>query len=65
MIFDQVKVKATRRWKENGKPRQETRVFSQTINPFNKKLNGEVKTRSEIFAELSEEASIWIGGDPR
>ncbi len=31
----------------------------QTLSPFNKKKNGEVKTRNDIMAELKEKIEKW------
>ena len=36
--FDEYKLKARKRWKENGKWKQRTEEFAQTENPFNKKI---------------------------
>lgn len=58
--FEEVKISATRRWTENGKRRQETRVFMQTINPFNKNADGLPKTREQIFQELKTERDAWL-----
>jgi hypothetical protein len=46
VTFEQVTLRATKRWTENGKKRQQTKVFMQTINPFNRNADGAVKTRS-------------------
>lgn len=58
--FDEVTLKATYRWKENGKSRQRTKTFMQTINPFNKNADGIIKNRVEIMAELSKERDAWL-----
>ena len=58
--FEQVSIKATRRWKENGKQRQETKVFMQTINPFNLDDSGKVKDRAQIERELLAERHAWL-----
>ena len=58
--FEEVKLKATRRWRENGKPRQETRTFMQTLNPFNRGENGMPKSRLDIMRELQEERDSWL-----
>lgn len=60
IVFDEVRIKAKRAWKENGKKRQETKFFSQTINPFNKNAQGLMKTRDEIMAELYTEKAEWL-----
>lgn len=59
-MFETVSTKRTHRWKENGKNRQETREFSQTVNPFNKNKKGKVKTYAEILDEINEEADVWL-----
>ncbi len=59
--FEELKLSATRRWKdENGKRRQETKQFSQTLNPYNKNKDGMVKSRSEIWAELHAARTAWL-----
>lgn len=64
IVFDEVVVKATRRWKdETGRSRQETRKFWQTVNPFNKNPDGSLKTREQIRAELIVERDAWLSGN--
>lgn len=59
--FDKVSIKGVRRWKdENGKPRQETREFSQTVNPFNTTAGGLVKTPQQIMVEIKRERELWL-----
>ncbi len=60
--FRKISVKATRRWKdpETGKPRQETREFWQTENPFNCGEDGAPKTREQIYAEINSQARHWL-----
>lgn len=61
--FDEVSVKATKRWTdESGKKRQQTRNFFQTINPFNKNEDGTIKTRDQIMAEIKAERNVWLAG---
>jgi hypothetical protein len=60
IVFDEISVKATRRWIQGGRRRQETRTFMQTVNPFNKNADGTVKTREQILAELHAERSAWL-----
>lgn len=60
VTFDEVVVKATKRWKEDGKARTKTRKFYQTMNPFNKNADGTVKTRDQIMAEITAERDTWI-----
>ncbi len=59
--FEEVSVKATRKWvdPETGKKRQETRKFSQTINPYNTNADGTRKTREQINAEICAQAQSW------
>ena len=58
--FEEVKIKGIRRWRTpDGKRRQETKVFMQTLNPWNVNLKGQPKTRPEIFAELQGERRAW------
>jgi len=60
-VFQEVSVKGVFRWKDaDGKPRQETRKFMQTINPFNKNARGQPKSHSEIMAEIRSERDLWL-----
>lgn len=61
--FEEVSIKATKKWVDNGKKRQETKTFSQTINPFNKDKDGTVKTRAQIMSEISLERKLWLVGN--
>ena len=58
--FDEVSVTATKRWKEDGKPRQKTKKFYQTINPFNKNTDGSAKTRQQIMVEIVAQRQAWL-----
>jgi hypothetical protein len=46
-----------------GKRFTRSRTFTQTINPFNRNADGQVKTRSEIYTELRAEAEAWQPDD--
>lgn len=60
-VFEEISIKRTKRWvDENGKRRQETRKFWQTISPFNKNKKGQIKTVREIQIENNEEAQKWM-----
>ena len=60
--YEEVKLKATRYYKdENGKKRQQTKTFSQTINPFNKNHDGTIKTRDDIWKELVIKCKEFTG----
>lgn len=58
--FDKVEVKGVRRWTENGKRRQQTRTFTQTINPFNVTADGTRKNREMIMKELLAARDAWL-----
>jgi hypothetical protein len=58
--LQEIKLTAKRVWTENGKRRQETKAFMQTINPFNKNDDGTVKTGEEILKELHVERKAWL-----
>lgn len=45
---------------ETGKKRKQKKKFYQTLNPFNVRANGAVKSRDFIILELREQASKWI-----
>jgi hypothetical protein len=62
--FQEVTLKATRRWTEEGRKRQQTRTFMQTINPFNLDREGRPKTREQIMDELHAEAETWLRERP-
>jgi len=59
-VFEVVSVKAVRKWVDaDGKKRQETRKFWQSINPFNTK-DGAVKARDQILSEIRAERDAWL-----
>jgi len=58
--FEEIAVKATKRWTDNGKRRSETRKFWQTISPFNKNEYGEPKSREQIRVEICRERDAWL-----
>jgi hypothetical protein len=58
--FDEVAIKATFRWKEDGKSRQRTKTFWQTMNPFNVNADGLMKSRDEILEQLRAERDKWL-----
>lgn len=58
--FPEISVKATRRWIEDGRKRQETRKFWQTLSSFNKNAAGMPKSRDEIMAEICKERDQWL-----
>lgn len=60
-VFDEVSVKGVRRWIDtDGKKRQETRKFYQTVNPYNKGADGMPKSREQIYAEVQAERNAWL-----
>lgn len=58
--FDEVTIRGTKTVTVEGKRRKRSRSFSQTINPFNKKKDGSVKSRQDIIEELLIERNKWI-----
>lgn len=59
--FKEIKVKATHRWIDaDGKRRQKTQVFMQTVNPFNKDKRGRVKSEAQILNEVREAREKWL-----
>jgi len=65
--FEAVTLKVTRKWKdpETGRPRQATREFFQTVNPFNTNEDGSIKTRAQVAKEVEAEATAWrADGEP-
>lgn len=61
MAFQEVKLsmKATSTCGGCGKSCTRTKVFSQTLNPFNTNTDGSLKTRDQIMGELREKAAKW------
>ena len=60
MTFDEVKMQGRKNSKcACGKRVTRQHTFSQTINPFNKNKDGEIKTRQEINEELRAEIEAW------
>lgn len=59
--FQEISVRGVRRWKDpiTGKQRQETKKFYQTISPFNRTKEGEVKNRNQIMEEIRVERDKW------
>lgn len=59
--FEEVRIKATKRWKDSrGRRRQLTKVFSATVNPFNKdKATGLPKTRKQVWDDLWAKRLAW------
>lgn len=59
--FTMVQVKGKRVWKDaDGKRREETKVFHQTINPFNRNADGNIKTQEEIIREITIQRDRWM-----
>lgn len=44
------------------KPVTRRRTFSGTVNPFNKRADGEIKTWAEVYADVKAEAQAWDPG---
>lgn len=65
-IFEEIKLYGSKSGKCSvcGKSCTRSQKFSQTLNPFNKNKNGDVKTRQEIRAELQAELTDWRGKPP-
>ena len=56
MKFREISTKRTVKFKDkNGKTRQVTKKFYQTINPWNQ------KSESQILEEITKEADDWAG----
>ena len=62
--FNEVWIKATKRWTdENGKKRQKTKKFYQTLNPFNRDADGNPKSREQIMSEIMAERAEWLASN--
>jgi inner membrane protein involved in colicin E2 resistance len=62
--FKEISIKATKTWKVDGKKRQETKKFYQTINPWNLNADGTMKTESQILEELDQARTKWLSKSP-
>ena len=40
--------------------RRQSKTFSQTLNPCNRRADGDVKTRADISLELAAERDAWV-----
>lgn len=61
ITFNEVAIKVTHRWTDaDGKKRQQTKKFWQTVNPFNKAADGIPKSRDQIMNEIKIEAADWL-----
>jgi hypothetical protein len=61
-VFDEIRWPSGRRTlkcRNCGRRFTRSRTFTQTVNPWNKNADGEIKTRHEIYAELKAEANAW------
>lgn len=59
--FEVVALRAQKKWTdERGKRHQATEKFWQTISPFNKNVDGSIKTREQILEELKIERDRWL-----
>lgn len=58
-IFQTVQLKVIRRWKKDGKWKQQTVKFEQTQSPFSKDKEGNVKSREQIIKELYGKREKW------
>ncbi len=65
-VFEEVKLYGSKSGKCSvcKKPCNRSQKFAQTLNPFNKNKDGEVKTRQEIVTELQAELAEWRGKPP-
>jgi len=43
-----------------GKRRSKTKIFTQTLNPFNKNEDGTICTRDDILLKLAIEKNEWL-----
>ncbi len=59
--FEEIKQQARKRvpCDECGKKVTRQRTFSQTVNPFNKNADDDVKTEHEISEELTTQVAEW------
>lgn len=59
--YEVIEVKGVHRWVDaDGKKRQQTKKFFQTLNPFNLNKDGTAKTRDDIRKEITAERDKWL-----
>ena len=60
-MFEEVKFPANKRVRcaACSKPITRATTFSQTINPYNKRADGQMKSREDIWTELRAQAGTW------
>ena len=64
VTFNEVSLSGTKRWvDENGKKRQKTRKFWQTISPFNIAADGSLKSREQILSEVKAQRDAWLSDE--
>lgn len=61
VIPEEISLKQRKRWiDKDGKQRQMTRRFFQTIKPSNTDRDGMIKNRFQIESELKRDARRWL-----
>lgn len=62
MNYQSIKVRPERRGRcpVCGKSSVRSRVFEQTLNPFNRNPDGSAKTAREVFRAVDAEAAAWV-----
>jgi len=60
-VFEVVSHRVTKKWiDEDGKKRQQTQKFEQTLNPYNRDATGQPKSREQIWAEIRAQGDAWL-----
>lgn len=63
--FAEVKLNAKKSYEcACGRRVKRSKTFSQTLNPFNKTKDGQVKTREDIQRENATKAEMWRKSPP-
>jgi hypothetical protein len=64
IFFKEISIKGVKIWKDsNGKRRQKTKTFSQTINPYNVDADGYAKSGEQIYKELMAKRQKWLDAE--
>ena len=59
--YEEVSIKGVKRWVDaEGKKRQQTKKFYQTVNPFNRGTDGQPKSHAQIMIEIKAERDQWL-----
>lgn len=63
--FNEVSIYGERRYKcPCGRRVSRRKKFYQTLNPYNKTKDGNVKSREQIYVEIKADRAAWLVAEP-